>query len=216
MEKEGTLEARPSVGEEIANAVTHGLGVLLSIAALVLLVALAAMRGDAWHVVSYAIFGASLIALYSMSTMYHSLSRTKVVRLFEVLDHSCIFTLIAGTYTAFTLPYLRDSGGWWLFGLEWGIAAAGIAFKAIFMEKWKKLSLLLYIIMGWLIAPFLGELQSRLGEASFYLLAAGGAAYTVGAAFYAAKRVKWMHSIWHLFVMGGSTCHALAAMFALP
>lgn len=209
-------EKRYSLGEEIANGVTHGVGALLSIAALVLLVVFAALRGEARHVVSYAIFGSSLIILYTMSTLYHSMTIPRVKRILEVLDHSSIYILIAGTYTAFALTALPTAMGWWMFGVVWGLAVVGIAVKAIWFDRFKLLSVLGYVAMGWLIAPAFGELRERLPPDSLAFLVAGGIAYTVGAVFYMLKKVKWFHAVWHLFVLAGSALHFFSALTALP
>lgn len=205
-----------SPGEEIANGVTHGAGALLSVAALVVLVVFAVLRGGPMHVVSYAVFGASLIVLYTMSALYHSVTDPRVKRILEILDHSSIYILIAGTYTAFALTVLPRVLGWWIFGAEWALALAGIAFKALWFDRWKLVSVLGYLAMGWMIAPAVGALRESLSAESFAFLAAGGIAYTAGAVFYVIKRVKWFHAVWHLFVLAGSALHFFSALTALP
>lgn len=209
-------ERRYTLGEEIANGVTHGVGALLSVAALVILVVFAALRGNALHVVSYGVFGASLIILYTMSALYHSVTNPRAKRILEILDHSCIYILIAGTYTPFALTALPPSLGWWIFGAEWGLALAGIALKAFWFDRWKLLSVLGYVAMGWLVAPAVGILRDKLPAASVAFLVAGGVAYTAGALFYVVKRVKWFHAVWHLFVLAGSALHFFSALTALP
>ena len=209
-------ERRYSLGEEIANGVTHGAGALLSVAALVILVVFAVLRGNVLHVVSYAVFGSSLIVLYTMSALYHSVTNPRVKRILEILDHSSIYVLIAGTYTAFALTALPPALGWWIFGAEWALALAGIALKAVWFDRWKLLSVLGYVAMGWMIAPALGHLRENLPAESVALLAAGGIAYTAGAVFYVIKRVKWFHAVWHLFVLAGSALHFFSALRALP
>ncbi len=206
---------RCSVGEEIANAVSHGTGALLSVAALVVLVAAAALRGDALTVVAYAVFGSSLVLLYTASTIYHALSRTRAVHVLEILDHASIYVLIAGTYTAFCLTTLRGRIGWTIFGICWAMAIAGIVMKAVFFPRFGKLSLVGYLAMGWLVVFAFRPLAAALHPTALALLVAGGISYSAGTVFYALKRVPWFHSVWHLFVLGGSTCHALAAVFAL-
>jgi len=209
-------ERRYSLGEEIANGITHGAGALLSIAALVLLIVFSVLRGSVSYVVSYSIFGSSLIILYTMSTLYHSITAPRAKRVLEVLDHSSIYILIAGTYTAFALTALPSGMGWWLFGIVWGLAAVGIVAKAVWFDRFRLLSVLGYVVMGWLIAPAFGELRKNLPSVSLLFLVAGGIAYTAGAVFYVMKRVKWFHAIWHLFVLAGSACHFFSALFALP
>jgi hemolysin III len=204
-------ERRYPLGEEIANAVTHGIGALLSMAALVLLVIDGAGR-DALATVSNAVFGASLILLFSMSTIYHALAAPKAKKVFEIFDHASIYVLIAGSYTAFALGVLRGGSGWLLFGAVWTIAAFGIAFKAFFVDRFRVVATLGYVLMGWLILPFIGEVKAVLPPGSFSLLAAGGIAYTVGAVFYLMKKVPWFHAIWHLFVLAGAACHVLAVL----
>ncbi len=209
-------ERRYSLGEEIANGVTHGAGALLSVAALVILVVFAVLRGNVLHVVSYAVFGSSLIVLYTMSALYHSVTNPRVKRILEILDHSSIYVLIAGTYTAFALTALPPALGWWIFGAEWALALAGIALKAFWFDRWKLLSVLGYVAMGWLVAPAVGALRESLRAESVAFLVAGGVAYTAGAVFYVIKRVKWFHAIWHLFVLAGSALHFFSALTALP
>ncbi|HET7838731.1 MAG TPA: hemolysin III family protein [Rectinemataceae bacterium] len=205
-------ERRYSTGEEIANAVTHGTGALLSVAALVLLVLSAALRGDALTVAAYAVFGSSLVLLFTMSTIYHALRAPRAKRVFEVLDHSSIYVLIAGTYSAFCATALRGRAGLLLIILCWTFAAAGITFKAFFIDRYRLLATLGYVVMGWLIAPFLGQVRSSVPAGAFALLAAGGAAYTLGAALYSLKRVPWFHAVWHLFVLAGAACHVASAL----
>ncbi len=216
LEYETAHERRYTPGEEIANGVTHGAGALLSVAALVLLVTYAALRGGLRHVVSYAVFGASLVVLYTMSTLYHSVTAPRAKRVLEVLDHASIYVLIAGTYTAFALTALPPAIGWGLFAAVWALAAAGIVFKALWFDRFKLLSVLGYVAMGWLIAPAAGQLRASLPPVSLALLVAGGLAYTGGTAFYVAKRVKWFHAVWHLFVLAGSALHFFSALYALP
>jgi len=208
-------ERKYSTGEEIANAVTHGTGFLLSAGALVLLVLAAAAAGDATTVAAYAIFGASLLILFAMSTIYHSLTAPAAKRVFEILDHSSIYILIAGTYTAISVGIMRGAEGWTLFGLVWALAAAGVVFKALFIDRYRLVSTLAYVAMGWLIAPFLGAAREAMGDQSFAFLVAGGAAYTLGAALYAIRGVRWLHAVWHVFVLAGAGFHVLAALAAL-
>lgn len=199
-----------TLGEEIANGITHGIGAALSIAGLAVLVALAAVYGTVWHIVSFSIFGASLIILYMASTLYHSIQVPQARPVLRIIDHSAIFLLIAGTYTPFLLTALRGSWGWWLFGIVWGIAVLGILFKVFFIGRWEVLSTLAYIGMGWLCVFALKRLVMVVPPAGVIWLIAGGIVYTVGVLFYATRRIPYSHAIWHLFVLGGSICHFFA------
>ncbi len=206
-------EKHYTVGEEIASSITHGIGAVLSIAALVILVVLAAKKGDAWRIVSFSIYGTSLILLYLASTLYHGIQHPGAKHVFKILDHSSIFLLIAGTYTPFLLVNLRGPWGWTLFGVIWALAVIGIVFKAVFIGKWKKVSTLAYVAMGWLVVVALKPMLAVIPKPGLAWLAAGGLAYTGGVAFYAWKRVKFMHMVWHLFVLAGSICHFFAILF---
>ncbi|MEI6388763.1 MAG: hemolysin III family protein [Spirochaetota bacterium] len=200
-----------SVGEEIANAVTHGLGALLGIAGLAILVVVSVRTGDTWRVVANTVFCSSAILLYLASTLYHSLARTKAVRIFETIDHAAIFVLIAGSYTAFALTALRPTIGWWIFGTVWAIAVIGIAFEAVFLNRWPLATLLAYIGMGWIIVLAWNPLVASTPPTSVALLFGGGLAYTLGAGFYAlGRRRKWFHALWHLFVIAGTAFHWFA------
>jgi len=202
-----------TIGEEIASSITHGIGAVLSIAGLVILVVLAAKKGDAWRIVSFSIYGASLILLYLASTLYHGIQHPGAKHVFQILDHSSIFLLIAGTYTPFLLVNLRGPWGWTLFCIIWTLAVVGIVFKAVFIGKWKKISTLVYVAMGWLVVVALKPMLAVIPKPGLAWLAAGGLAYTGGVVFYAWKSVKFMHMIWHLFVLAGSICHFLAILF---
>lgn len=205
------------LGPELANAVTHGLGVLLAVAGLVILLLRAGATGDPWALVSYAVFGASMIFLYLASTLYHALSFTRASRVFEILDHSAIFVLIAGTYTAFSLTLLRPSSGFWVFGVVWAVAAAGIVLEAVFLNRWPALSLILYLAMGWIIVAVWKDFSAAAPASTVAYLVAGGLSYTAGTLFYAlGKKRPWLHPAWHLFVLGGTLCHFFAALAALP
>lgn len=196
-----------SLGEEIANSITHGIGAGLSIAALVILVVFAALQGDAWKIVSFSIYGVSLFALYLTSTLYHSFTNPKLKQFFHVLDHSAIFLLIAGTYTPILLISMRGVLGWILFGLIWALALGGIVFKIFFFEKFKMLSVLFYVGMGWLVV-IAGKPVLEMVPTSVNLwLLIGGIFYTAGVVFYVTKKIPFQHGIWHLFVLGGSVSH---------
>lgn len=201
-----------SPGEEIANRLTHGLGAGCSVAGLVLMVVFSARHGDAWQVVSTAIFGATLVLLYTTSTLYHSFADERRRVLLQKFDHAAIFLLIAGTYTPFVLVTLRGPWGWSLFGVVWGLAITGVALKFWFAGRFRVASTLIYVAMGWLVMIALKPLMAALPAGGLQLLVAGGLCYTGGAVFYLWRRLPYHHAIWHLFVLGGSACH-WAAVF---
>lgn len=201
-----------TLGEEIFNSVSHGIGAGISVAACVLLVIKAALSGSAITVVSAAIFGASLIMLYTMSTLYHALSAPTAKKILRIFDHCTIFVLIAGTYTPFTLITIGGALGWTMFGVLWGCTVIGIILNAVAMKKFSRLSMVLYILMGWCVVFCIKPVISYLGLWGALMLLAGGIFYTVGIIFYAAKK-KYMHSVWHIFVVLGSVCHILCVLF---
>jgi hemolysin III len=198
--------------EEIANAITHGLGTLLSIAGLVILIVFASLKGTAWHVVSFTIFGVTMLLLYTASTLVHSFPEGKVKDLFETFDHSCIYLFIAGTYTPILLVTLRSPLGWTLFGIVWGLAVAGVVFKAFFTKKFLVLSTLFYVMMGWLIVFAWHPLQALLMPGGIRLLIIGGLLYTVCSMFYIWRGFPYHHAVWHLFVVAGSVMHFFAIL----
>ena len=203
--------------EELANSLTHGLGAALSVAGLVLLVIRAAQHGDAWHVVSTAIFGTTLVLLYAASTLYHSLRGERLKHRLRKFDHAAIFLLIAGSYTPFVLVTLRGPWGWSLFGVVWGLAVAGMTIKFWLAGRFKLLSTLIYVAMGWLVLVAIKPLVAALPAGGMKLLVAGGLCYTGGAVFYLWKRLPYHHAIWHLFVLGGSACHwAAVFLYVVP
>jgi hemolysin III len=199
-----------SVGEEVASAVTHGMGAALSIAGLVLLIARAVDTGDPWRVVSFTIFGVTMVLLYVVSTLYHSLSFTRVRPLFKVLDHAFIYVLIAGTYTPFMLVHLRGPWGWSMFGALWALAIAGIVFKFMYLDRFRRGSTFLYLAMGWLGVIAAKPLFDAVPSAALKWLLAGGAAYSLGTLFYAWRGQPYHHAVWHLFVLAGTGCHYVA------
>ncbi len=203
---------RYPLGEEIANSVTHGVGIALSVAALVLLVAFAAASGDGFRLAGAIVLGVALVLEYSASTLYHALSHPRAKHVFKILDHAGIYVLIAGTYTPFTLVTLRDSGGWWLFGAVWGLTVVGIATEAFWAYRPRWLSVAIYLGMGWAVVFALGPLLAGLDRAGVALLVAGGLCYTVGTPFYVFKRVPYFHMVWHLWVIAGSACHVLTVL----
>ncbi len=204
---------RYSVGEEIANSVTHGVGVVLSIGGLAILTAFASVLGNAWHIVSSSIFGATLILLYASSTLYHSIQLPRVKRVLQVIDHSAIFLLIAGTYTPFTLVTLRGAWGWTIFGVVWGLAVTGIIFQVTRLRKWPVISLALYVGMGWVVIVATKPLLAAIDLRGLLLLLFGGLSYTAGIVFYVWRRLPYHHAIWHMFVLAGSALHFFAILF---
>lgn len=204
---------RYSVSEEVANCVVHGLGVVLSIGGLAMLATLATVRGDAWHIVSCSIFGATLILLYATSTLYHAIPGRRAKRALRTLDHSAIFLLIAGTYTPFTLVNLRGPWGWSLFGVIWGLAVLGIIFKVTMLRRWTAGSVVLYLVMGWAVVVAAKPMLATIAPGGVALLAAGGLAYTVGVVFYAWDRLPFNHTVWHGFVLAGSAFHFFAVLY---
>jgi hemolysin III len=208
-----TLTKKFSLGEEIANAITHGIGAGLSIAALVILIVQAARHGTAWHVISYTIFGSSLILVYLTSTLYHSIPPARKV-LFRI-DQAVIFLLIAGTYTPFTLVSLRGPWGWTLFGIIWGLAVLGVIFKSVFGAKYEKIALGVYLLMGWLFIIAAKPFVASVSMPTLVALLIGGLFYTGGVGFYMWHKLKFNHMIWHLCVLAGSIAHFFAILFIL-
>lgn len=217
---ESAIPKRYSIGEEIFNSVTHGIGAGLAVAATVLLIVRAVLYapadGRGFYVTSFAIFGASLVVLYLMSTLYHALTPYGAKKVFAIFDHSSIYLLIAGTYTPFCLTALRGTVGWVLFGVIWGLAVTGMTFYAIFGSRMRLLSAITYILMGWLVVFAIKPMVQALNPLSLKLVIAGGVAYTAGCAFYAMKKIKWMHCVWHIFVIFGSVLHFFAVYFSVP
>lgn len=199
--------------EEIVNAVTHGVGVLLSIAALVLLVVNASMNGNPWHIVSVSIYGTTMIFLYLSSTMVHGMPDGKWKDLFEIFDHAAIYLFIAGTYTPLLLVVLRGTLGWTLFGIVWGIAIFGVVFKVFFVKKFVVLSTVFYVLMGWIIVLAWNPLVTKLAFGGLVLLVVGGVLYSVGTIFYVWRSFTFHHAVWHLFVLAGSAMHFFTIFF---
>lgn len=204
---------RVNLINEIANAVTHGIGALLAIAGLVILVVFASIYGNTWHVVSFSIYGSTLVLLYLSSTLYHSVQKPEPKRILRIIDHSAIYLLIAGTYTPFTLVTLQGVRGWVMFGIIWGLALLGIFYKIYFMNRHVVISTLFYLLMGWLIVFSIRDLFQELTSGGIILLGAGGLSYTLGMIFYAGRDRLLMHAVWHLFVLGGSICHFFSILF---
>jgi len=204
-----------SVGEEIANAVSHGVGLLLAVIAALVLVGVAVQRSELAELVGASIFGTTMVLMYLTSTLYHALPMNRAKRLFRILDHGAIFLLIAGTYTPFMLGPLRGVWGWTLLWSVWALAIAGVVIKAIGGVRYPKLSTSLYIAMGWLVIVAIEPLRLNLPVAGFFWLLGGGIAYTAGIAFFAPKRLRYSHFVWHLFVIAGSACHFAAVLLYL-
>ena len=201
------------LGEEIANAISHGLGALLSIAGLSILLVDAAQSGEAIHVVTASLYGFGLIFLYLMSTIYHALRPLSAKWIFQKLDHCSIFLLIVGSYAPISLSLIRGWVGWVLFGVNLAFGTAGIVANAISVEKWHRLSLMLYLLMGWSVVIAIKPLLALVSFQGFLLLLLGGLCYSIGVLFYRAKRPRFMHSIWHLFVLAGSVFHYFFILF---
>lgn len=206
-------KSRQTLTEEIANSISHGIGTLLAISGLAVLVSLAAIHGTARHIISCGIFGAALVLCYLTSTLYHGIVLPKVKRRLRVLDHTAIYLLIAGTYTPFMLVSLRGPWGWSLFGLVWGLALVGITLKLTIFNKLGRLSIVLYLLMGWIVVLAFKPLLTALEPGGIYLLLGGGLTYSGGVIFYRWKKLPYHHMIWHLFVMLGSFLHFLAVLY---
>ncbi len=204
---------RYSPGEEIANSVTHGLGIVLAIAGLAVLTAFAARYGTALHVTACAIFGAALIVCYTTSTLYHSIQIERVKQVLRTLDHSAIFLLIAGTYTPFMLVNLRGPWGWSVLAAIWTLAITGIVLRLVLRGRLHGLVVALYLAMGWAVVVAIGPMLEHVATGGLALLAAGGVAYTVGVPFYKWRRLPYHHAIWHGFVLAGSALHFFAVLF---
>lgn len=198
--------------DEIASAVTHGLGALASVGAGAALITLAALEADGWHLVGTSVFVGALVLVYTASTLYHAVPISRAKAWLRIFDHCAIYVLIAGTYTPFLLVPLRGGWGWSLFGIIWGLALAGVVFKLFFTGRFKLLTTLVYIGMGWLVLVAIRPLMASLPPSSLAWLVAGGVSYTAGTIFYMSKRIPYTHAIWHLFVLGGSVCHFVAVM----
>ncbi len=204
------FERPQTTGEEIANGVSHGAGLLLALIGFPVLVMAALKRGDAMEVVGATVFATAVVLLYSTSTLFHAFPRGRAKRVFQVLDHSAIFLLIAGTYTPFTLGVLHGTWGWILFGLVWSMAAVGILLKAVGGIRYNTLSTFVYIGMGWLVVIAAHTVWTLVPGWGIFWLFAGGVAYTAGAVFFLAERIRYFHFVWHLFVIAGTACHFIA------
>ncbi len=212
-----TIAAKYTLHEEIANSITHGIGIFLSVVGLIFLLIAAKTSGDMYRVISSIIFGTTLILLYTASTLYHGIQQPQVKRIMQVLDHSAIFFLIAGTYTPFTLISLRGPWGWSLFGVIWGLALFGTFYEVFAEQRRRVISVSLYVIMGWAIVLAMRQLLTAVPHEGIVLLLLGGISYTAGIAFYVARSLPYRHAVWHVFVLAGSIFHYFAVLFyAIP
>jgi len=202
-------------GEEIINSITHGIGALLSIAALIILIIIADRYGDIWHLVSFSIYGCSLVLLYLSSTLYHSFTNPKIKNLFARFDHVSIFLLIAGTYTPILLTTLRGVWGWTMFGIIWALAIAGAIIRSIYLHRFRKVMVVLYLLMGWMFIFAGKQIYLSLPPTSLNFLLWGGIAYSVGVIFYMWRKLPYSHGIWHLFVLAGSMLHFFAIYYSV-
>ena len=205
--------SRYSLGEEIANSVSHGVGALLAVGGLVVLTVFAALRGNVWHIVGCSVFGAALVLLYTTSTLYHGIQNPRAKAVLRALDHSAIFILIAGTYTPFALVSLHGPWGWSLFGVIWGLAVLGIVLQMGVLGRGTAASVLLYVGMGWVVVVAIKPLLDAVAPGGLALMLFGGLAYTAGTGFYAWRRLPYHHAVWHGFVLLGSASHFFAILF---
>lgn len=206
-----------SVFEEVIHAITHGVGVLLSIGGLSWMLYLSIEAADPWRIVASSIYGATLISLFLASTVYHSMYASRHRDIFKLLDHCAIYLLIAGSYTPFLLVAMRTDTGWWLFGTVWALATAGIVKKLWFRDRFPKIALASYLALGWLAVIAAPQMAEAIGPNGMAWLFAGGISYSVGAIFYAFERIPFNHAIWHVFVLGGGVCHFLGVVwYVLP
>lgn len=208
---------RQSPAEEMANIVTHGLGLALSVVGWIALMVFSGVAGDGWDLAASAVYGGSLVFLYSTSTAYHSVRQPRTKYTLRILDHVAIFLLIAGTYTPFTVLLMRDGWGWTVLAVVWGFAIAGLLFKLLSAHRFHPAATSLYLIMGWFGVLFVNPVSGALPTGALMLIAAGGLAYTVGVIFYGWHSLRYSHAIWHVFVLVGSICHYIAvAVYVLP
>ncbi|AEX84999.1 channel protein, hemolysin III family [Marinitoga piezophila KA3] len=202
-----------TLGEEIANAITHGVGIIFSLVALIILIIFSAKTNNFLKTLSVAIYGSTLLLLYTASTVYHSIQKPRIKKFLKIIDHSSIYLLIAGTYTPFTLVTLNGKIGWTLFITIWSLAIVGIILKIFFVKKFRILSTIFYLMMGWLVVVAIKPLVANLPYGGLMWLVIGGLAYTIGAVFYIWKKLPYGHMIWHLFVLAGSVAHFIAVFF---
>jgi len=199
--------------EELLNVISHGLGFVLSIPALIVLVIYAKREGNIWHIVSFSIYGTSMILLYLASTLYHAAKKPSLKKKLNVFDHSAIYLLIAGTYTPFALVTLNGTWGWSIFGVVWGIAAIGLVLKLFYTGRFNKISTLAYVLMGWVMVVAIKPLMDNLSAEGLFWLFIGGVFYTIGALLYLIKKLPYNHAIFHIFVLLGSVSHYIAVLY---
>jgi len=214
----GHKEKQPpqyGLGEEIANSITHGAGAILAVIGLIALILYSGNYRDAWRVVGFSVFGASLFTLYLSSTLYHAFPNGRIKHFLRLMDHSAIFLLIAGTYTPVLLVAMRGPWGWTLFGLIWALALVGLIFELAFLGRFKKISLAIYIGMGWLAVIAIKPMLTMLPDGLLTYIVIGGLLYTGGIVFYVSKRLPYHHAIWHVFVLAGSVLHFFGMLFCL-
>lgn len=204
-----------TLGEEIAHSVTHGIGAALSLAALVTLLVLAIVHGTKWHILSFAVYGVSLFAVYLASTLYHGVQKPRLRPILRKVDHACIYLLIAGTYTPFVLISMRSSLGLTLLAVIWAMAVFGIVYKIFFIDRLAVLTTLAYVVMGWMSMFAWREMVANIPPTGLVLLMVGGGLYTVGVIFYAMTKIRYTHAVWHLFILGASACHFVAVLTLL-
>ncbi|MCH7505437.1 hemolysin III family protein [PVC group bacterium] len=216
-DKNPLKEERETLGEILANSITHGLGAILSVAGLAVMVVLSSLYGDARTIVCASIYGSTLVLLYFSSTLYHSIQNKKAKRVLRIIDHSSIYLLIAGTYTPFLLVGLRGAIGWTMFGIIWALALAGIFYKAFFIKHHPKTQVGIFIAMGWISVFLVKEIFIKISLGAVILLGAGGLLYTFGIVFYVRNKMLYNHAIWHVFVLGGTMCHFFSVLlYVLP
>ena len=213
MSRQHTTHGLQTLNEEIANSISHGVGLLLALAGAALLLVATARTGSTWTIVGDSVFATTMVLLYLASTLYHSLKPNRIKEVFRILDHGAVFLLIAGTYTPFTLGVLRGPWGWTMLGLVWTLAIAGIGMKAFFGARYLWFSVALYVTMGWLVVIAAKPVITHVPLAGLLWILAGGIAYTGGLGFFAAHRLRYSHFIWHLFVVVGTTCHFCAVFW---
>lgn len=203
--------------EEVANSITHGVGLALSVIGLGVLIVLACLYGSALHIASCSVYGVTLVVLYTASTLYHSFRSPRIKHIFKIIDHCAIYLLIAGTYTPFTLVMLRGGWGWSLFGIIWMLTFVGIVFKLFFVNKFQIISTIIYVLMGWLAIVAIKPMLQMIPTGCILWLVTGGLFYTIGVLFFAWHKIPYNHAIWHVFVVAGSVCHFFAVMlYVLP
>jgi hemolysin III len=204
-----------SKGEEIANSISHGIAALLSVAALIILITLSAFHGNSWKIISFTVFGTTMLNLYISSTLVHALPAGKAKDIFEILDHSAIYFFIAGSYTPYLFLVVKGWEGWTLFGVVWGLAIIGTVLKCFFVKKFLVTSTILYVCMGWLIVIVWGPITRAIQPEGIVLLVSGGIFYTVGSVFYVWRGFRYHHAVWHIFVIAGSAAHFFAVLWYL-